>query len=1479
MSSTTHFKYSILEGSTEPIDYFAPVSFLVWYQQQNFSDTDINRTFLDYKKYVIDWCAYKKKTDKEKIDIVRDSYIQLLREIVVNYSTEEEKRFVTNANFTDPLDLDIILPFFIKKIKSICLYYANARDEVKTAPIQFNLKGSNLGVEKLVKKVIFDAVTTNQVSYSTNTLNFPPVSAVAAGLSIYVEELYDLADTYYNLNPNADFNLYPSDTTRKQLSSSNLNEIYPELYIDFRNAIKDAILTYPFFISTLGTNNFTINPIISGTELYYLKPRDFINYLSGGEDQLKINLLKKLAPKYLGNDFYYLSTNATNTTYVSGVLFSVKTEGAPTLNLLNREYPSTATVPNLNYLYTQYEIGSFFLPQHTGLLIHNTKDKTFELDTTKLEPDTVYAFPDPSIIGNTSYNSRTDNNLSPFIYKINLIWNKKSRSNQFAFGDVLSDSYNQLYYGYESVSQDLQIEPSGISKTIDNIEFWGGEKQEIWTESQLWPGLNKVETLPLTDRQQSLMVGSTTPIYWGSDIYGNELGLYKNVNALKQLSSIDATNGSEIAFDDAGAVYGSQTVGLCSFYSENKSIFDKKYKEVGSLYFRNNHLGYVSPASAALSAVFYKYPSFVRDELYNKVVYFGLYYDTVVIETSNYVVVDVINFDYDINQVVSSNTGGIYFSKYINSSTLECFAGEWYSEVNNTLYLAFMRVLPSLSGSNYRLVYPEIYRTPLTQINLKLIYPFKLKTTLDASSYSLSGGFIDPPQINLFEIDSISFSKSEKTSLFNLTYLAKNLNKIPFIVNEQLKEGDWDIYLETFNPKLFKPYYFVYDNNSYNSTLPFLVKYNASSSGIVAGHNSSKGKLTIGNEDNITYIYNNGVFDTKIDKQGIYIIQFDWESYDFTSIFVGCSSFYIKNIDDTLIFNALTPSSTVLNKFDVPTIFAEDTITTAINGVTGLSKITATVTRPVYPDPSILKVTITSTPDCADTPICSGGSITRQVYVTTTGSGSGVVFSDPSCLLCGNVCVYDFPLNSTVSLIASANNLSKFVQWHGGPCEGSPLRQCSVTLTDSQILSAEFEALPFYRLIVDTVPGGRTVTNDLKIDCPIKCQADYLIASNITLSTINPVSGWYFTGWKGGPCQDIISENICAFQMSENYTISAHFIPSVDYDITVTNAILTAGIVNYGRVTSIPAGIDANSNETKTATFTGAKIPLYDSPYSTVLILCAKPSPGYQFKEWVNLPEDTIITNNLARFRVNDTRSISAIFDIGYYTLNLNFSGDGAGYVYNDDWNIYAEANNPATTFTYRFLSGSSFTLYMSAYPTNTIMGVSSQFTQLGLYTSAIDVRMDSDKTIITTISARELIPLEIIRVDSLCGVISSIPPGLPNGLNCGENGPYCSQLYARGSTVTLYTSAETTTCRISAIINNGEDWITYPYSGGTGINFSEPSTNLKPTNQLSLIDNSIILDPAGAPYTGGSGITVLNGDVYISMTNSRTVTASFYIQ
>lgn len=1488
------FQNSILNNSLDALDTFAPVTFLIWFNQKKVRSIDLDIIFDQYKSYIIAWGKKKRQTAEQTRQTIRDSYIQVLRELVITYSTEEEKRFIVNANLTNASDLDIVLPFFISKIKQVCLFYANKREEVKTATIQHNIRGTNRGIEKLIKKLIFDAAQTDQVIYTATPCTFPPVSALARDISIYVEELYDLEDGYYNV-ANDTIVSKDSSSLRYTMSSSNLNFINSSLYLDFKKAIVEAINQYPFFIQSLGTNNFTINPIISGTELHYLKNRDFISYVSGGVSDLKLNLLRKLAPKYLGNDFYYLSTGSTATEFVSGILFSTQSlSGATTLNLLNKQFPSTATVPSLESLFIEQQIGRFFLPQHQGILLHNTPKKSFKLNTDQLKSNTVYAFPDPTIIGNTSFNSDSDNTLSPFVYVIDVSWNKKSQSNQYAFGDVLATSYSPLYYGYESREQDIDVSVAGISKSYDNIQFWEGLEQEKWADPDIWPDLRISDYYPIDQRQESIMSNDLTPVYWGNDIYGNEYGLLKRVNSLKTISAVEY---------DGGIVQSAETVVSNSKHIDYKTVYEKRHKVPGTLYFRDVSTDTVTPGSAALSAVFYKYPQDVRNEINSSLIYFAVYQDVFVLETETYVVIDLLVYDYDIKKITINNNPGIYLRKFNLDKNLERFAGEWFSEADQELYLCFLTLRPHLSSSNYRSLYPVIYKTGLDLLKLVLVYPDPAYNIHEI--YSLSGGFIDPPQIDLFKLDGVSFSRLDKTNLFNLAYLGKSLNGIPYFINEQIIKQE--PYFISYTPELFKPFYFTYDNNYANPTLPFFVKYRGSISGVMGVNKYRENIFDTGQLDTnyVTYLFHDGVKPVQINYVGNYIVQFDWESYIETSVFIGCSGFKVRRVENDLVWGADTQQAKLLDTYGSNVLGAADYYT-----VSGTSiPFTLNVRRPTYPDPSVLELNMIGVPDLPTGPMCDpGDAIFKRIEVVKTGPGRGIVISDPFCINCdisSNKCSEIFGYGTEVSLIASGNYLSYFDRWEGTECSYAGNSDCLFTVTTEQSITAVFALLPYY-VVSLTVPASRVRSQDSKIDITTPVVGEqflYLANSVVTLSTIKPISGWEFRGFFG--TFRTTEEPIVTFIVRSDIEATANFVRYYDFSVSLTVLPVSATLsgTNFGYVATIPLSSGGIGNKTggiivptlsgtekittQTATFTGTGSVVLGG--STVT-LSARPMPGYRLVKWLGSPcasttenlgkvvpgSVEVNANNPCRWTITENVALTALFDVGYYTLTIIMSGDGCGRVYSDeDPTINYENCNIFTSSTYKILSGTTLTLRLSGYYGNRVLGLSSRFCSPVFDDDSCVMTFNRDETLIAILSTGKYYTLTVNL--STCGTlsVSSIPEGILGGIDCGAT---CQAIFPQGRFVRLTQMNPTETCYIDTYIGEG---VYYAQEPGPGIILAGGSAyiggslvSLLSGETFGLINDSLLLGSGGAPYFSGDGITVSIGDAFVHMTQDRSVSA-----
>jgi hypothetical protein len=494
---------SIVNGVQSPKDWDSPYSFLAFVQYKNFSNKDVNDELKIYQSYINTWASYKKLKKSDENTLVRNAYINLLREITLNFSTEEEKRFILNADLNDDSDLDIVIPFFIQKLKQVCFYYRDKRKDVKDSIVKYNLKGSNFGVESIIKKIVYDYVKENLDTRGQY------LSSFYENFNVSVFEKYSDSDVFYDKSENSDHTV--------------TNKIDPNIFINIKQSIIDAVSAYPFYLKNSDSSyisNITYNPVLSGSELQYLKERDFVDYIQGSENDLKMNLFKSLYSKYTGTSYYYLSTNSENQS-VSGVLFDAeKFDG----QFLNKHFPTTILTQPLENLYTIYELGGFFVPQNQGILIYSTPKKSYTIDTSKIESDKIYVFPDPSKIGNTIYTSDQENENIPITYIINVDWNRTKISNGYRLNDVLSNNYNQLFYAYQSRQQNTRISTEGIAKVTDNVTFWKGDNDQIWA------GSFDEDIFPIEKDKQALLLEEGTATDWYCDDTNNEFALYKKLN-------------------------------------------------------------------------------------------------------------------------------------------------------------------------------------------------------------------------------------------------------------------------------------------------------------------------------------------------------------------------------------------------------------------------------------------------------------------------------------------------------------------------------------------------------------------------------------------------------------------------------------------------------------------------------------------------------------------------------------------------------------------------------------------------------------------------------------------------------------------------------------------------------------------------------------------------------------------------------------
>lgn len=176
-------------------DNDTPFSLLTWIERVGVVRS-IDLYVEEYNDYLKQWRAVKQQQSAENVTTIKNIYINFLKEIVMNYTSDEEKRFIKTVDFTNPIEADTAIPFFVKRIKEIITIIYRNRHESKFQKIKHSLKGS----AKSLEKNIFDYIVKYINKETLNSLQFdlPPIEKITRDARITFTELYDVSQSYYD---------------------------------------------------------------------------------------------------------------------------------------------------------------------------------------------------------------------------------------------------------------------------------------------------------------------------------------------------------------------------------------------------------------------------------------------------------------------------------------------------------------------------------------------------------------------------------------------------------------------------------------------------------------------------------------------------------------------------------------------------------------------------------------------------------------------------------------------------------------------------------------------------------------------------------------------------------------------------------------------------------------------------------------------------------------------------------------------------------------------------------------------------------------------------------------------------------------------------------------------------------------------------------------------------------------------------------
>ena len=179
----------------EKFDLNGPFSFIEYLDYAQILDNS-TQNIDNYKKYLIEWDSLDLNTGNEETNTIRDQFIVLFKDINQNYTTVEERRYLSTIDFNNEENISIALPFFANKIKEICIYYKQKRNNYLRDLSTIDARGSKDGVQDYIKNAIVDLFFGDQSS--TNLNSTLSLSAMQINLEISIEEGYDIYNDIFD---------------------------------------------------------------------------------------------------------------------------------------------------------------------------------------------------------------------------------------------------------------------------------------------------------------------------------------------------------------------------------------------------------------------------------------------------------------------------------------------------------------------------------------------------------------------------------------------------------------------------------------------------------------------------------------------------------------------------------------------------------------------------------------------------------------------------------------------------------------------------------------------------------------------------------------------------------------------------------------------------------------------------------------------------------------------------------------------------------------------------------------------------------------------------------------------------------------------------------------------------------------------------------------------------------------------------------
>jgi hypothetical protein len=189
----------------------------------------------------------------------------------------------------------------------------------------------------------------------------------------------------------------------------------------------------------------------------------------------------------------------------------------------------------------------------------------------------------------------------------------------------------------------------------------------------------------------------------------------------------------------------------------------------GKMFVKNQAYSSSYPLSTSLSVIFNKYSTSVKNELYENIKDFDIIYDTIIAETENHLVLDKIMYENEsfIDPVTKNTT-------FTRTGNLNKFSNRFFNEKNKTVTFVVLDQAPSLSASNFKSLFPNIYVYNIGNNITTKVYP-KPNTNVE-NLFNLSNVFTESCNFNIVKIQNPVLTYNSFNDIYKLTFIGEDNN-------------------------------------------------------------------------------------------------------------------------------------------------------------------------------------------------------------------------------------------------------------------------------------------------------------------------------------------------------------------------------------------------------------------------------------------------------------------------------------------------------------------------------------------------------------------------------------------------------------------------------------------------------------------------------------------------------------------------------